>query len=199
MEFDSGSSITLTQLSYAVALDKHRHFARAAKACNVSQPTLSMQLQKLETALGTTLFDRTRTPVIPTDMGIALLDQARVALREVARLGDLRDAASGTVAGELRLAVIPTLAPYLLPAVLERLGARHPQLELVVEERVTESVLQGIRDDTLDAGLVANEVETPGVIGRTLFHEPFFGYVSKSHRLAGRKRLAVNDLLLDDL
>ncbi|MEP6508165.1 MAG: LysR substrate-binding domain-containing protein [Gemmatimonadales bacterium] len=199
MQFDGGSSITLTQLSYAVALDTHRHFARAARACNVSQPTLSMQLQKLETALGATLFDRTRTPVIPTDIGIALLDQARVALREIARLGDMRDAYTGTIAGELRLAVIPTLAPYLLPAVLELLGIRHPQLELVVEERVTESVLEGLRDDTLDAGLVATDVDTPGVIGRTLFHEPFFGYVSQSHRLAGRQRLAVSDLLLDDL
>ncbi len=199
MQFGGGSSITLTQLSYAVALDTHRHFARAASACNVSQPTLSMQLRKLETALGATLFDRTRTPVIPTDIGVALLEQARVALREVARLGDLRDAAAGRIAGELRLAVIPTLAPYLLPAVLELIGVRHPQLELVVEERVTESVLEGLRDDTLDAGLVASAVETPGVIGRTLFHEPFFGYVSKSHRLAGRKRLDVSDLLLGDL
>ncbi|MEP6691718.1 MAG: LysR substrate-binding domain-containing protein [Gemmatimonadaceae bacterium] len=193
------SSVTLTQLTYAVALDTHRHFARAAGACNVSQPTLSMQLQKLERALGVTLFDRSRTPVVPTDIGTVLVDQARVILREAGRLNDLRDAASGVIAGELRLAVIPTLAPYLLPAVLQTLSVRHPQLELIVEERVTESVLAGLRDDTLDAALVATAVDATGLVGRTLFQEPFVGYVGATHRLAGRARLKVEDLSLDDL
>lgn len=193
------SSITLTQLAYAVALDAHRHFERAAAACHVTQPTLSMQLRKLEDALGAALFDRSRTPVVPTDVGIVLLEQARVVLREAARLNDLRDAARGTMAGELRIAVIPTLAPYLLPAVLEVLGERYPQLELVVEERVTESVLDGLREDRLDAGFVATAVDAPDIVGRTLFHEPFVAYVSPGHRLAGRMQLGVEDLSLDDL
>ena len=150
-----GSTITLTQLVYAVALDTHRHFERAASACNVTQPTLSMQLKKLETSLGATLFDRSRAPVIPTDVGVDVIAQARVVLREAASLEELCRTASGTIVGELRLAVIPTLAPYLLPRVLEAIAARYPGLELVVEERVTESVLEGLRDDTLDAGLVA--------------------------------------------
>lgn len=196
---ESGSTITLTQLAYAVAIDTHRHFERAARACHVTQPTLSMQLRKLEKGLGVVLFDRSRTPVIPTDIGAVLLEQARVVLREAAQLGDLRDAARGTIAGELRLAVIPTLAPYLLPAVLELLATRHPQLELVVEERVTDSVLDGLRDDTIDAGLVATAVDTPGLVGRTLFHEPLVGYVSATHRLADRLRLSVTELSLDDL
>ncbi len=193
------AGVTLTQLSYAAALDTHRHFERAARACRVTQPTLSMQLLKLETSLGVTLFDRTRTPVVPTEIGIVLLEQARVILREAARLGELRDAASGIIAGELRLGVIPTLAPYLLPNVLEVLAEQHPQLELVVEERVTEAVLEGLRDDTLDAGLVATAVESPGIVGRTLFREPFYGYVSPAHRLAGCMQLRVGDLSIDDL
>ena len=193
------SSVSLTQLTYAVALDTHRHFERAARACNVTQPTLSMQLHKLETLLGVTLFDRSRTPVKPTEIGMVLIEQARVVLREAARLGELRDAADGAIAGELRLGVIPTLAPYLLPNVIEVLTERHPQLELVVEERVTEEVLEGLRDDSLDAGLVATAVESPGIVGRTLFREPFFGYVSPAHRLAGRARLHVGDLSTDDL
>lgn len=195
----SASGITLTQLAYAVAIDTHRHFERAARACDVTQPTLSMQLQKLETSLSVTLFDRSRTPVVPTDIGVVLIEQARVVLREAARLGELRDTAHGTIAGELRLGVIPTLAPYLLPDVIEVLAERHPLLELVVEERVTEAVLDGLRDDTLDAGLVATAVDAPGIIGRTLFREPFFGYVSPAHRLAGRAQLSVNDLSIDDL
>ncbi len=197
--FDLGSTVTLTQLAYAVAVDTHRHFERAAAACNVTQPTLSMQIQKLEAALGTTLFDRSRVPVIPTDAGVAVIAQARVVLNEAARLADLGRASSGTIAGELRLAVIPTLAPYLLPRVLETIARRHPSLELVVEERVTESVLEGLRDDTLDAGLVATGVDAPDIMQRHLFREPFVGYVSGKHRLAGRSRLSVSDLSLDDL
>lgn len=195
----STATVTLTQLAYAVAVDTHRHFERAARACNVTQPTLSMQLRKLEVALGVTLFDRSSTPVIPTDIGRVLIEQARVVLRESARLGEFRDAANGVIAGELRLGVIPTLAPYLLPNVLEVLADRHPQLEIVIEERVTEAVIDGLRDDTLDAGIVATGVELPGIVGRTLFREPFLGYVSPGHRLAGSATLDVSTLSLDDL
>ncbi len=193
------SQVTLTQLAYAVAVDTHRHFARAARACNVSQPTLSMQLQKLETALGETLFDRSRAPVIPTDMGRVLIAQARVVLQEAARLGDLRDAASGVVEGELRIGVIPTLAPYLLPAVLEALAERHPRVALIVEEAVTETVLDSLRADTLDVGLVATTTALPGIVSSTLFHEPFIAYVASTHRLAGRARISVSDLSMSDV
>ena len=193
------SPFTLTQLSYAVAVDTHRHFARAARACNVSQPTLSMQLQKLEAVLGEPLFDRSRSPVVPTDIGRALIAQARVVLYEAARLGDLRDAASGKFEGELRIGVIPTLAPYLLPAVLEALAEQHPRIELVVEEGVTETVLDALRVDSLDVGMVATTTSVPGIISRALFREPFIAYVGTAHRLAGRDRISVNDLLLDDV
>jgi LysR family hydrogen peroxide-inducible transcriptional activator len=197
--FALGSTVTLTQLAYAVAIDTHRHFERAAHACNVTQPTLSMQVQKLETALGATLFDRSRVPVIPTDAGVAVIAQARVVLREAARLADLGRTASGEIAGELRLAVIPTLAPYLLPRVLETIARRHPLLELVVEERVTEAILEGLRDDTLDVGLVATDFDEADITQRPLFREPFVAYVSANHRLAGRARLSVQDLSLADL
>ena len=195
----SHSHVTLTQLAYAVAVDTHRHFERAARACNVSQPTLSMQLRKLEASLGEALFDRSRSPVMPTDIGRVLIAQARVVLREAERLGDLRDAASGTIEGELRVGVIPTLAPYLLPAVLELLAERHPRVELVVQEEVTESVLDALRVDALDIGLVATATATPGFVSRKLFQEPFMAYVGTEHRLAGRSRIGVSDLSLHDL
>ncbi|HEY8796191.1 MAG TPA: LysR substrate-binding domain-containing protein [Gemmatimonadaceae bacterium] len=195
----SPSPWTLTQLAYAVAVDTHRHFERAARACNVSQPTLSMQLQKLEAALGEALFDRSRSPVVPTDIGRVLIAQARVVLGEAARLGDLRDAASGKFEGELRVGVIPTLAPYLLPAVLEALAQQHPRIELVVEEGVTEAVLDALRVDTLDVGLIATTTAVPGIVSRKLFQEPFIAYVGAAHRLAGRARLSVSDLSLDDV
>ena len=191
--------LTLTQLAYAVAVDAHRHFERAARACNVSQPTLSMQLHKLEAALGELLFDRSRTPVVPTDIGRVLIAQARVVLSEAARIGDLRDSASGVLAGELRLGVIPTLSPYLLPAVLEVLAERHPGIALVVEESVTESVLDALRTDGIDIGLVATLNKVPGIVSRTLFREPFAAYVGAQHRLAGRAHISVHDLSADDV
>jgi LysR family hydrogen peroxide-inducible transcriptional activator len=197
--FDLGSTITLTQLAYLAALDTHRHFERAASACNVTQPTLSMQIQKLEATLGATLFDRSRSPVIPTDVGVEVVAQARVVLHEAARLSEISRAASGAIAGELRLAVIPTLAPYLLPRVLEIIAVRHPLLELVVEERVTESIVDGLRDDSLDAGLIAADLDATDLTQQLLFREPFMGYVSAGHRLAGRERLSVKDLSLADL
>lgn len=158
-----------------------------------------MQLHKLEKALGVTLFDRSRSPVVPTDVGSILVEQARLVLRETMRLTDLCDMAAGLVTGELRLGVIPTLAPYLLPRVIEMLAQRHPDLELVVEERVTESILDGLRSDTLDAALVATRIGVPDIIENKLFREPFFGYVGSSHRLAKRGQLTVSDLSLDDL
>jgi LysR family transcriptional regulator, hydrogen peroxide-inducible genes activator len=191
--------VSLTQLIYAVAVDTHRHFGAAAAACHVTQPTLSMQLRKLERALGVTLFDRSRAPVIPTDIGELLLAQARVVLRETARIADIRDAAGQVVAGELRLGVIPTLAPYLLPSVVDELSRRHPQLELIIEERVTDDIADALRRDLLDAGIVATAAAAPDLAERMLFTEPFVGYVSSSHRLAGRKALSPADLSLDDL
>lgn len=191
--------VTLTQLAYAVALDTHRHFGAAAAACNVTQPTLSMQLRRLEDALGFALFDRAHAPVVPTDAGHLVVDQARIVLREAARLGEIRDVLAGVVAGELRLGVIPTLAPYVLPQLVPALRARHPALELVVEERVTDEIISAVRGGRLDAGLVASAARGPDLTERVLFTEPFVGYVSEGHRLAAHAELAPDDLSLDDL
>jgi LysR family transcriptional regulator, hydrogen peroxide-inducible genes activator len=196
---DELSGITLTQLAYAVALDTHRHFGAAASACQVTQPTLSMQLRKLEDTLGVTLFDRSRNPVVPTDHGALLIAQARTVLREAARLPEIVREASGSVAGEVRFGVIPTLAPYLLPAMVPHLARRFPRLELIVEERVTDDVIDALRHDRIDAGLIASSVEGVDLTERILFTEPFMGYVSAGHRLARRKTITPDDLSLDDL
>jgi LysR family transcriptional regulator, hydrogen peroxide-inducible genes activator len=193
------AGVTLTQLAYAVAVDDHRHFGRAANACRVTQPTLSMQVGKLERALGVVLFDRARAPVVPTDVGRAVVEQARATLREAARLLDVRDAALGVVAGAVRVGVIPTLAPYLLPRVVSDVTRRHPHLELVIEERVTDEVVDGVRRGSLDAGVIASPAGTAEVAEQHLFTEPFVGYVSQGHRLAGRETLQPADLSLDDL
>ena len=191
--------VTLTQLAYAVAVDTHRHFGAAAEACNVTQPTLSMQLRKLEQTLGGPLFERRRAPVVPTTMGRAVLDRARVVLNEAARLAEAAAAQEHALVGEVRVGVIPTLAPHLVPEVVTLLAERHPRLELVVEERVTDEILARVESGALDAGLIASAAASPTLAERPLFREPFVGYVSPGHRLAGAARITPADLSLDDL
>lgn len=191
--------MTLAQLTYLVAVDTHRHFVRAAEECHVTQPTLSMQIQKLERQLGVEIFDRTKQPVEPTDLGQLLIAQARIVLREASRIKEIIGEADGKVAGELSIGIIPTLAPYLLPRFVADLAELHPDLSLTVEELRTEAIIEGIRTDRLDGGVVASSIPIPGVSERPLFEEPFVGYLSERHRLFGQEEIRTSDLSLDDL
>ncbi len=191
--------MNLAQLKYVVALDEHRHFARAARSCGVTQPTLSTQLAKLERELGVQIFDRDRRPVEPTDLGREIVGQARQVLREAGRFEEVIQDARGVVAGDLRVGVLPTLAPYLLPRFVSNLSRRYPGISLSVEELMTEQVLQGLAADHLDVGVVATSEGEGGWIERKLFEEAFFGYLAPGHPLLERDRLRREDLELDDL
>lgn len=191
--------MNLAQLRYVVALDEHRHFSRAAGACGVTQPTLSTQLGKLESELGVEIFDRDRRPAEPTDLGRLIVDQARRVLREAGRFEEVIQEAQGTVAGELRVGVLPTLAPYLLPRFVSNLCRRHPGISLTVEELVTERILRGLESDRLDLGVIATSEEGRGWIERALFEEPFVGYMAPGHRHLERDRLHREDVDVDDL
>lgn len=191
--------MTLTQLRYIVAVDTWRHFVRAAEECGVTQPTLSMQIRKLERELGVEIFDRARHPVEPTDLGRRIVAQARVVLAEAAALRELAEEAGGVVEGELRVGVIPTVAAYLLPRVLPPLGRRHGGLRLRIEELQTDQILEALEADRLDAGLVATSVDVAGVVERALYEEPFFAYVSEDHPAFGEARLHPESLRVDDL
>ncbi len=191
--------MTLTQLAYAVAVDTYRHFGRAAEHCHVSQPTLSMQLQKLEEELGVQLFDRSRKPILPTPIGERILAQARVILRECERLYELLNEDLEAVRGELKLGVIPTLSPYLLPLVTRPLQERYPELTVQVEELTTEQILEALATDRLDAGLIATEEGRPGLRRRALFREPFVAYLGADHPLLAETRLDPSRLRLEEL
>lgn len=191
--------MTLLQLTYIVAVDTFRHFVRAAEHCQVTQPTLSMQIRKLERELGIEIFDRSKQPVEPTDLGRRVIEQARVVLRETERVRELVAEADGKIVGELRIGILPTLAPYLLPLVVSNLARCHPGLVLEVEELRTDQIVEGIRTDRLDAGLVATEIGKPGIVEQPLFDEPFVGYVSERHRLWGEPWFEAEDLRLEDL
>jgi len=191
--------MTLVQLQYLVALDTHRHFGDAAAACEVTQPTLSGQLRRLEEELDVKLIDRSRQPVVPTAAGERIVEKAREVLAARDRLTSMASEMQDRVTGTLRLGMLPTLSPYLLPLLLPALEAAHPEISLVLREWPTTEILDALRTDTLDAALIATDDADAGLHDRVLFTEPFVGYVAPSHRLANRDRLTPADLSIDDL
>jgi len=191
--------VSLIQLSYIVAVDNYRHFATAAKHCFVTQPTLSMQIQKLEEDLGILIFDRSKQPVAPTDIGRPVIEQARRTLQEAARIQDIIDLQSNEIAGTLRLGVIPTVAPYLLPLFLDTFLKNYPKVDMIIDEIQTDQILEKLRKEEIDLGLMATPLYQTDLIEKPLFYEPFVGYVSKDHRLFHKKKITPSDLSAQDM
>ena len=191
--------MTLTQLKYIVALDTYRHFATAAEKSFVSQPTLSMQIQKLEEELGIDVFDRTKKPITPTDLGKKVIAQARVTLRENSRIKDLVNEANSELAGELHLGIIPTLSPYLLPLMAPLFTERYPQIQLNIHEMTTLPILENILADKLDAGIIATIEKESSLTFEPLFTEHFVAFIAPSHRLAQKPSIESKELSLKDM
>ncbi len=179
--------MTLQQLEYIVAIDRYRHFAKAAAACHVTQPTLSGMVKKLEEEIGVVLFDRTKSPVVPTARGTELVEQARAVLREAGLFLHMARASRDGEGGELRVGVIPTLAPYLLPLFLGPFMKAHPNTHLTIEELTTEAIVEGLSKERLDVGLLATPLHLAGLRERPLFRERFMVFAAPGERL-GRKR-----------
>ena len=191
--------ITLTQLEYIVAVEKHGNFSAAAKSCHVTQPTLSMQIQKFEEELGVILFERGKQPIQATPIGRKILDQSRVVLSQSALIPELIHQEMQSLEGELRLAIIPTLAPYLLPLFLGDFAKRFPAVKLFVAESKTDDIVSALQQNQLDIGLVVTPLAEPSLTEHALFHEPFYIYASKTSPLAAKKSLADGDLKDQDL
>jgi LysR family hydrogen peroxide-inducible transcriptional activator len=186
--------MTLQQLHYLVALDDHRHFVKAAEACFVTQPTLTMQLRKLEEDLDVELFDRRSQPVRPTEVGARVIAQARVLLREADQLQALVKELHTGISGTFRVGIIPTLAPYLLPLFLPRFATEHPDIRLVIDERKTSRILKSLRRGELDLGILVTPVDAGEFEEVALFQEPFLAYLPEGHALWRRKKLDLIDL-----
>lgn len=186
--------MTLTQLIYIVALDDYRHFSEAAEHCFVTQPTLSMQIHKLEEELGVKIFDRTKQPVIPSEIGAGIIAQARVVLREAAQVKQLIDEQKDTLSGELRLGIIPTLAPYVLPPLYKAMREKYPQLSLVIKESITEEIIQDLKHNRLDCSIVVTPLNEAGIREDVLFYEELFVYVSKKNALSEKKFVLASDI-----
>ncbi len=195
---------TPRQLECLVAVAETRHFGRAAKACFISQPALSHQIQQLEGLLGLTLFERDRRHVLPTEAGQALAERAATLLGELRDFADSASAFSEPLTGTLRLGVIPTVAPYALPSLLGQVQARHPHLRIFLREGQTEELVQRLLRAELDLLLLALEADLGGARTMALASDPFLLALPKGHRLAHRKRVREADLegeallLLDD-
>ena len=191
--------MTITQLEYVLAVDKFRHFGKAAKACNVTQPTLSMQLQKAEEELGVVIFDRSKNPILPTDEGQQIIAQARLVLREYKKIFSIIDANKDEVRGEFRLGVIPTLAPYVIPLFAGNFVQKYPNVVLTIEEYNTEDIIELLGKDEIDAGLLVTPIQGETFIERVLFHEPFSVFASKDHPLLKKSKIKDKDLDISDV
>ena len=191
--------MTLIQLEYLVSLDTHRHFALAAEKCFVTQPTLSMQMQKLEEELGVKIFDRTKQPVIPTEIGKSLIAQARTILKEVSMLTEIISDQKASMSGELHIGIIPTLAPYLLPPLFKRMHEKYPEINLIIKELKTEDVMHELKDNRLDCGLVVTPLNDPAIKEDILFYEELFAYVSSKNALSEKKYVLAKDINPDQL
>ena len=175
--------MTIQQLEYLIAVDKHRHFGHAAESCFVTQPTLSAQLSKLERDLGVILFDRSKMPVIPTEMGKQVIEQAKKVVSESKGIFELIAHMKGDISGVIKLGIIPTLAPYLLHLFIRKFLEKYPHVKLQVQEMVTEEVVKKLKNDELDLGIVVTPLEESGILEKPMFYEKFFAYLSKDHPL----------------
>lgn len=192
-------NISLIQMEYLVSLDEHRHFIKAAEACFVTQPTLSMQIKKLEEELGVKLFDRSKQPVIPTDVGQLIISQARKVIRETQRIDNILQEYTDTVSGDLTLGIIPTVAPYLMPQLISKLSKLYPEIRLHVRELMTEDIIRLLKEDHLDIGIAATPLEQEGMVERPIFYEKFCIYLNPNHSAYDLEAVDVNDLLSDKL
>ena len=186
--------MNIQQLEYILAVDQFRHFAKAAEHCHVTQPTLSMMIQKLEDELGVKLFDRTAQPVKPTPAGTKVIEQARVVLYQTSLIKDIVKEEEQSLSGTFRLAVLPTIAPYLLPRFFAQLTERYPDLDIRILEMKTTPSLAALQRGEIDAAIIANQPKEPQLQAQTLFYEQFFGYVAKGDPLFKKALIRTADI-----
>ena len=191
--------MNLQQIKYIIAVDNCKNFARAADKCFVTQPTLSMMIKKLETELGIKIFDRGKKPVLTTKIGSRIVAQAKKILAESARLKEIIHEETGEISGELKIGIIPTLAPYLLPLFLNAFAQKNPGVRLSIAEHITPDIINRLTSGELDLGILATPLNDERIIEHNLFYEKFYLYVSKSYDMKGKSWIVPADLNLNEL
>lgn len=191
--------MTITQLEYIVAVDTYRSFVAAADKCFVTQPTLSMQVQKLEDNLGVKIFDRSKQPVVPTEIGIEIINQARIMLSESEKIKEIITDRQKELSGELRVGIIPTVAPYILPKIIHGFIEKYPQVKLVVWEQTTEEIIQQLKLGMLDCGILSTPLHETSLTEIPVFYENFVAYVSKNSKLSKKKNIVPDDIDMEEI
>ncbi|TDI81638.1 MAG: LysR family transcriptional regulator [Bacteroidetes bacterium] len=191
--------MTITQLKYVLAVAKHRNFTKAAEKTFVTQPTLSMQIQKLEDELDILIFDRSKKPIELTAVGKKIVNQAKNIVNEADRMQDVVDQEKGFIGGEFRLGIIPTIMPTLLPMFLKTFIVKYPKVQLIIEEVATHEIITKISDGHMDGAIAATPLYMDIIKERPLYYEPFVGYIPEGHRLFNKERIESNDLDIHDI
>lgn len=187
--------MNIQQLEYIVAVDNYRHFSKAAEASFVTQPTLSMMIQKLEDELGVKIFDRSQLPVQPTEIGTRVINQARLALAQVNQIKEIIQEEKGIVKGVFRLAIIPTISPYLLPKLMQVHRDNNYDIRIVISELTTGQIIKGLANDSIDGAILATPLKEQGIIEHPIYYEQFLAYVSPREKaLYAKTSLEESDL-----
>ena len=191
--------MTITQLKYTLAVAEYGNFTTASEKCFVTQPTLSMQVQKLEEELGVTIFNRSTKPLQVTEIGNKVLVQARKIVDESSRMNDVISEEKGIIGGTLNVGIIPTVSSTLLPLFLNIFIKKHKNVKLRIEEYNTDTLVKKLEDNTIDCAIGATPLDNSKIIERPLYYEPFVAYVPEHHFLSGNKSLSLSDLSNSDL
>ncbi|MEO8852820.1 MAG: hydrogen peroxide-inducible genes activator [Ginsengibacter sp.] len=182
------------QLEYIVAVDNCRHFLKAAEKCFVTQATLSMMIKKLEEELGVRIFDRSHQPVIPTETGNKIIAQAKIIIQENNRMKEIVKEEQGQLSGELKIGIIPTLAPYLLPLFIQSFLKKYPSVRLKISELTTSNIIQKLEHRDLDVALLSTPLNLTFLKEETLFYEPFIVYTSSKDTILNKKFILAKDI-----
>ncbi len=191
--------MTITQLKYILAVAEHQNFTIAAEHSFVTQPTLSMQIQKLEDELDVQIFNRTKKPIQLTDIGLKIVEQAKTIVDESNRINDIVHQQKGFVGGEFKIAIIPTIMPTLLPLFLKKFATSYPKVNLHIEELTTEEIVKKLTDGHIDMAIAATPLENEHIKEKPLYYEPFVGFIPESHKLFQKNKITVDELEVDDL
>lgn len=191
--------MTITQLKYLLAVAEFKNFTLAAEHSFVTQPTLSMQIQKLEEELDVTIFNRKKKPIELTPIGEKIIEQAKLIIDESNRINDIVDQQKGFIGGEFKLGIIPTIMPTLLPFFLKSFIKKYPKVKLQIEEMTTDDMIKRLSEGYLDAGIAATPLENEAIKEEPIYYEPFVAFVSADHRLAKMEKISEEDLDIDDI
>lgn len=191
--------ISLIQLEYIIAIDTYRHFVTASEKCHVTQPTLSMQIKKLEDSLGVVLFDRTKQPIVPTEIGEKIILQARKILAETNVIHEIIDSHNNIISGELVIGIIPSIAPFLLPAFIKNFTSSYPEVQLTIKEMITEEIELALKKETIDVGILVTPLHDKQIFEEPLFYEEILLYTNKEHPISLENPINTKSLTSPDL